>query len=105
MGWKPTCEGYLRHDDRQANRTSGKQTNRRAKGSEKQRLLHHAEEMPALRCSRLSGDGRWKRGFDAVNDGRIVISRSRASPASKARDLATSEYSVTVRATPTRMAG
>jgi hypothetical protein len=50
-----------------------KQTNRRVKGSEKQWLLLHAEEMLALRCLALSEDDRWRKYFDALRQGTIVI--------------------------------
>jgi hypothetical protein len=50
-----------------------KQANRRVKGSEKQWLLHHAEEMLALRCSALSQDGRWDDYFGRLRRGEIEI--------------------------------
>ena len=50
-----------------------KQANRRVKGSEKQWLLHHAEEMLALRCQALSGDGRWDGYFERLRRGEIEI--------------------------------
>ena len=50
-----------------------KQTNRRVKGSEKQWLLLHAEEILALRCLALSEDDRWRQYFDSLRQGAIVI--------------------------------
>lgn len=67
-----------------------KQTNHRVKGSEKQWLLANAEAMLALRCLALSEDGRWDGYFDAVKDGRIVISRRRKRETSEAPGTAAS---------------
>ena len=50
-----------------------KQTNRRVKGSEKQWLLPHAEEMLALRCLALSQDGRWDGYFEGLRQGAISL--------------------------------
>ncbi len=50
-----------------------KQTNRRVKGSEKAWYLEHADEMLALRCLALSGDGRWDAYFDRLRRGEIEI--------------------------------
>ncbi len=50
-----------------------KQTNHRVKGSEKQWLLEHAEEMLQLRCLALSQDDRWPRHFDALRTGQIIL--------------------------------
>jgi hypothetical protein len=50
-----------------------KQTNRRVKGSEKQWLLPHAEEMLALRCLALSQDDRWDGYFEGLRQGAIAI--------------------------------
>jgi hypothetical protein len=50
-----------------------KQTNHRVKGSEKQWLLEHAEEMLQLRCLALSQDDRWPRHFGALRAGESVL--------------------------------
>ena len=58
-----------------------KQTNARAKGSEKAWLLVHAEEMLALRCQALSAGGRWDGYFDRLRQGEIEIpTRGRMRP-------------------------
>jgi hypothetical protein len=73
--------------DRQADRTSGKQANRRVregqvrrrgsyrtwKGSEKQLDLDHAEEILGLGCFALSQDRRWDEHFDALRRGEVEV--------------------------------
>ena len=50
-----------------------KQTNCRVKGSEKAWYLEHAEEMLALRCLALSGDGRWDSYFHRLRRGEVLL--------------------------------
>ena len=60
-----------------------KQTNRRMKGTEKAWLKEHAEEMLALRCQKLSDDGRWDEYWNQVRSGVIEIptpGRRKAAP-------------------------